>query len=390
MRRSVDCEYFQARAPRTDGRLAIDVPASAPHSLARARGPRRRAARRRRELGTLERGESALVPVGRRRLSRRRRRRACRARQSGPAAVCRLMPSAASRDAAHRSRRARAQLPAAARARGAGRMRRRREGRCVRARRRARRAAFAARRVPAVLRGDGGRGARAARDRLEPRSACSKGALAGTVDMLVELTCAPVLEHLEQIERWRGRGRALLHLDTGMNRLGLECAATWRRSPCARTCCRPRARLRHDAPRVRRRAEHPLNARAARALRAAAPPAARRADLDRQLGRHAARCRASRRPRAARNRVVRRQSVQRSREPDGSRRDADGADPPASRHRRARRPSATAPRTSRARRRESPSSASATPTAIRAAWAIAALRRCAAGACPSSGECRWT
>jgi alanine racemase len=31
-----------------------------------------------------------------------------------------------------------------------------------------------------------------------------------------------VLNTLEQIERWRGRGRALLHLDTGMNRLGLS------------------------------------------------------------------------------------------------------------------------------------------------------------------------
>jgi alanine racemase len=29
------------------------------------------------------------------------------------------------------------------------------------------------------------------------------------------------LSTLEQVERWRGRGRALLHIDTGMNRLGL-------------------------------------------------------------------------------------------------------------------------------------------------------------------------
>jgi alanine racemase len=49
-----------------------------------------------------------------------------------------------------------------------------------------------------------------------------EGALAGSVDMLVGLRARPVLNTLEQVERWRGRGRALLHLDTGMNRLGLS------------------------------------------------------------------------------------------------------------------------------------------------------------------------
>jgi len=49
-----------------------------------------------------------------------------------------------------------------------------------------------------------------------------EGALANTVATLVELDARPVLNSLEQVERWRGRGRALLHLDTGMNRLGLS------------------------------------------------------------------------------------------------------------------------------------------------------------------------
>jgi alanine racemase len=49
-----------------------------------------------------------------------------------------------------------------------------------------------------------------------------EGALASTVAALVELEARPVLNSLEQVERWRGRGRALLHLDTGMNRLGLS------------------------------------------------------------------------------------------------------------------------------------------------------------------------
>lgn len=48
-----------------------------------------------------------------------------------------------------------------------------------------------------------------------------EGALASTVDALAKLDVRPVLNTVEQVERWRGRGPALLHLDTGMNRLGL-------------------------------------------------------------------------------------------------------------------------------------------------------------------------
>jgi alanine racemase len=51
-----------------------------------------------------------------------------------------------------------------------------------------------------------------------------EGALASTADALVEIEARPALSSLEQVERWRGRGRALLHLDTGMNRLGLRTA----------------------------------------------------------------------------------------------------------------------------------------------------------------------
>jgi alanine racemase len=49
-----------------------------------------------------------------------------------------------------------------------------------------------------------------------------EGALASTVAPLVELDARPVLNSVEQAVRWRGRGRALLHVDTGMNRLGLS------------------------------------------------------------------------------------------------------------------------------------------------------------------------
>jgi alanine racemase len=51
-----------------------------------------------------------------------------------------------------------------------------------------------------------------------------EGALASTADALVDLEARPVLNTLEQLERWRGKGRALLHVDTGMNRLGLRAA----------------------------------------------------------------------------------------------------------------------------------------------------------------------
>ena len=231
-----------------------------------------------------------------------------------------------------------------------------------------------------------------ARWRPRRRSACSKARSPSTVDALVELDARPVLNTLEQVERWRGKGRALLHLDTGMNRLGL--------SSCRRRCARCSAQdlldelaldfvMTHlacaDEP------AHPHERRAARAVRTHARGRCRGARTS--IGNSAGtlhRCRASRRSRAARHRAVRRQPVQRSAEPNGGRRDADGADSSTPRDRRARSPSVTALPTSRIRRRVSPSSASATPTAIRATSATPARRPSTAGAFPSSGGCRWT
>jgi alanine racemase len=51
-----------------------------------------------------------------------------------------------------------------------------------------------------------------------------EGAVDGAVAALTELNARPVLNTLEQVERWQGRGPAALHLDTGMNRLGLGLA----------------------------------------------------------------------------------------------------------------------------------------------------------------------
>jgi alanine racemase len=49
-----------------------------------------------------------------------------------------------------------------------------------------------------------------------------EGARDGEVDTLAAARATPVLCSLEQVERWRGRGRALLQIDTGMSRLGLS------------------------------------------------------------------------------------------------------------------------------------------------------------------------
>jgi len=49
-----------------------------------------------------------------------------------------------------------------------------------------------------------------------------EGARDGEVETLVAARATPVLCSLEQVERWSGRGRALLQIDTGMGRLGLE------------------------------------------------------------------------------------------------------------------------------------------------------------------------
>jgi alanine racemase len=49
-----------------------------------------------------------------------------------------------------------------------------------------------------------------------------EGARDGELDTLAAARATPVLCSLEQVERWRGRGRALLQIDTGMGRLGLS------------------------------------------------------------------------------------------------------------------------------------------------------------------------
>jgi mannose-6-phosphate isomerase class I len=64
VRRSVDCEYFRVEHLEPTSSQPVNVPASGPHCLHALAG---RVSVRRSdgsELGTLERGESAFVPVG--------------------------------------------------------------------------------------------------------------------------------------------------------------------------------------------------------------------------------------------------------------------------------------------------------------------------------------
>ena len=64
VRRSVDCEYFRLEHLEPTPSLAVNVPASAPHALHALEGCARLEGGDGRGLGTLERGESALVPAG--------------------------------------------------------------------------------------------------------------------------------------------------------------------------------------------------------------------------------------------------------------------------------------------------------------------------------------
>jgi mannose-6-phosphate isomerase class I len=63
VRRSVDCEHFRLEHLEPTPSVSVDVPASTAHSLHALAGRVRLRGGDGRELGTLERGESALVPV---------------------------------------------------------------------------------------------------------------------------------------------------------------------------------------------------------------------------------------------------------------------------------------------------------------------------------------
>jgi mannose-6-phosphate isomerase class I len=61
---SVDCEYFRVEHLMPDAGVAVEVPSSAPHSLHCLKGAVEFSADDGRAIGHLERGQSALVPIG--------------------------------------------------------------------------------------------------------------------------------------------------------------------------------------------------------------------------------------------------------------------------------------------------------------------------------------
>jgi mannose-6-phosphate isomerase class I len=63
VRRSVDCEYFRLEHLEPTSQLAIDVRAASPHCLHALAGRVGVVRTEGERLGTLERGESALVPA---------------------------------------------------------------------------------------------------------------------------------------------------------------------------------------------------------------------------------------------------------------------------------------------------------------------------------------
>ena len=90
VRRSVDSEYFRLEHLEPTPLLTDRHSGVCAAHAARARGPRRRAAARRRDTGHARTRRVGARARGGRRVSTRRRRRAGCARQSGSAAVCRL------------------------------------------------------------------------------------------------------------------------------------------------------------------------------------------------------------------------------------------------------------------------------------------------------------
>jgi alanine racemase len=84
-----------------------------------------------------------------------------------------------------------------------------------------------------------------------------EGAVDGAVEALAQLKARPVLNTLEQVERWRGRGPFAVHVETGMNRLGLSADEVAKVAPLRELLAGLELVMTHlacaDTP------EHPLN-----------------------------------------------------------------------------------------------------------------------------------
>ena len=91
--------------------------------------------------------------------------------------------------------------------------------------------ALAQRRLQDVFRRDARRSARRARGRTRCRAVCARRLLSARGDDLAACNARPVISDLNELAEWEAfrqisgwRGEAALHVDTGMNRLGLTIA----------------------------------------------------------------------------------------------------------------------------------------------------------------------
>ena len=221
--------------------------------------------------------------------------------------------------ARHRSQLARAVPP-----RHAGGMRRRGQGRRLRLRHRAGRRRAGARRLQDLLRRRSRRGARVRGVAPEPAIYVLNGLLPGTA---AGLRRDPRAAGDRQHGRTRRMGRVLLgqawrggaalHVDTGMNRLGISVERS-RGARAAHPLGKPRHHAADEPPRLRRAA----GASAQRAQITAVPrsphPLSRHPLLARQFVRHLPRRRRPLRPGAPGRRALRRQSDARAEQSDAA------------------------------------------------------------------------
>ena len=141
------------------------------------------------------------------------------------------------------------------------------------------------------------------------------GLMPGTAGEFRKHDLRPVLNSTAEIREWAALsasvGEALpcaVHIDSGMNRLGLSAAEVETASGRARSLVGLDALPGDEPPRLRRRARAPEERGAAQDLRPA-PRASAQGDREpRQLGRHPARPRLCLRSGAARHRALRRQA----------------------------------------------------------------------------------
>ena len=118
------------------------------------------------------------------------------------------------------------------------------------------------------------------------------GFFQNTGEAYAKIDCKPVIGDLNELAEWDvfcrrsgWSGGAAIHIDTGMNRLGLTITEAQGIIP-AHQCRRSRHHAGHEPPRLRRTAQQPAQRQAARGLPRDRQPVLRRAGLAVEFVRH--------------------------------------------------------------------------------------------------------